>query len=75
MICSVCKKDRHEVHARNSRLMPTTKLILCNECLEKKREPRYIIILHGRANGFDSIKRYIKERRYVGEEISTHELV
>lgn len=55
--------------------MPDMKLLLCNDCLENKREPRFVIVLHGRANGFEAIAPYIKAHRYVGEEISAHELV
>ena len=56
--------------------MPGMKLLLCNECLDKKREPRYIIVIVGRGeDGWDKVKNYIKQRRYVGDEISTHELV
>lgn len=76
MICSVCQENRHEVHARKSRLMPGAKLFLCNECLAAKREPRHIIVIVGRGpDGWNIVKDYIKNRRYVGREISTHELV
>lgn len=75
MICSVCKRNRAEVHPKKSKLMPDMKLLLCNDCLENKREPRFVIVLHGRANGFAAIAPYIKAHRYVGEEISAHELV
>jgi hypothetical protein len=40
-----------------------------------KREPRYLIIIYGRANGFDSVAPYIKQRRYVGKEILAQEFV
>lgn len=48
-------------------------LFLCNECIENKREPRYLIILMGRANGFEYVSDYIAKRRYVGEEILASE--
>ena len=75
MICSVCKKNRAEVHPKKSKLMPNMKLLLCNECLENKREPRFVIVIHGRENGFESIRAYIKDHRYVGDVITARELV
>lgn len=74
MICSSCGKHRAELHPKKSRLMDMT-LLLCNECSKKKMEPRYVIVLYGRSNGFDSVADYIKNRRYVGEDIRADEFV
>ena len=49
-------------------------LILCNECLENKREPRWTIVLAGRAGKFDLIRPYLKNHRYVGAKITADEL-
>jgi hypothetical protein len=75
MICSVCKKNKAEVHAKKSKLMPDMKLLLCNDCLEEKREPRFAIVIYGRENGFEPIRKYIKDHRYVGDPITARELV
>lgn len=75
MLCSVCKQNRNEIHPKKSRLMADAKLYLCNECLKEKREPRYLVVLHGRSNGIDSISDYIKNKRYVGAEILLSELI
>lgn len=50
-------------------------LLLCNDCAKQKMEPRYIIVLYGRSNGFDSVSEYIRNRRYVGEDIRADEFV
>jgi hypothetical protein len=50
-------------------------LLLCNDCLKKKMEPRFVIVLYGRSNGFDSVAEYIRNRRYVGDEILAEEFV
>lgn len=75
MLCSTCKKPKADLHARKSRLMPTVTLYQCNECVKAKMEPRYIIILYGRANGAESVSEYIRNHRYVGEPILAKELV
>ena len=38
-------------------------------------EPRYLIIIHGKAQGFEAVSPWIKKRRYIGEEILASELV
>lgn len=50
-------------------------LLLCNECIELKREPRFMIILVGRRDGHQKVLDYIKNRRYVGKEITAKELM
>lgn len=43
---------------------------MCATCIEKKYEPRYLIILSIRSAGInDTIKKIIHERRYLGKEI------
>lgn len=75
MTCSACGKNKNELTPQKSRLATATTLYLCGDCIKDKREPRYLIILHGRANGFESVADYIKRHRYVGKEISAHEFV
>lgn len=74
MKCSSCDKQKHELNPRNSRLMKTMKLFLCSDCDKNKFEPRWIIILVGRANGLPAVAEYIKKGRYVGEPITAKEL-
>lgn len=75
MVCSCCSKQKAELHPRKSALQKTMPLIMCNECIKGKREPRYLIILHARANGAESVADYIRNRRYCGAEITGRELV
>lgn len=74
MKCSSCGRDKNSLTPKKSRLSGTP-LFLCSECVDMKREPRYLIIIYGRANGFDSVAPYIKQRRYVGKEILAQEFV
>lgn len=74
MECTSCRKQKHELHHKKSRLTGQP-LILCNSCIKDKMEPRYLIILHARANGAESVRDYIKFRRYHGAEITGMELV
>ena len=76
MLCSVCKKQRNTVTPKKSNLMKDVDLFLCNECLEGKREPRYLIVLAGRS-GIDMtvLRPYLRNHRYCGDEITAKELL
>jgi hypothetical protein len=58
---------------KNSKLMPGTRLFLCDECIGM--EPRYLIVIFARQNGLGAVASYISKRRYRGEEIMAKELV
>lgn len=75
MQCSSCGKHKDDLKPRKSRLMTSVNLFLCTDCFEQKREPRWIIVLHGRANGFESVQEYIAKKRYVGADILAEEFV
>jgi hypothetical protein len=75
MKCQVCDQHRAELHARKSRLMAGMTLTLCNDCINAKREPRFLIILVGRQEGPAKVADYIRTRRYCGKEITARELV
>lgn len=75
MVCTSCDKQKAELHAKKSRLEPGMTLYLCNECIRGKMEPRFIIILHGRANGAESVADYVKHHRYHGNPILAKELI
>lgn len=74
-ICTVCKGPRKQLQARNSKLVPGMTLLLCNDCVAEKREPRFAIILKARAEGPAAVEEYLKKRRYVGEEILLSEIL
>lgn len=75
MICSSCGKQRNELSARKSKLMANVPLFLCAECAKRKMEPRYLIILVGRAKGPEAVAEYIRNRRYHGNDILASELI
>lgn len=50
-------------------------LYLCDGCSRAKMEPRFLIILYGRSNGAESVADYIKNHRYIGDEIRAKELI
>lgn len=73
MICASCSQNKAEVHPKRSAVAPAQTILKCNSCIEKKLEPRYLIIIYGRRNGFDSVSEFIKQRRYVGNDILASE--
>jgi hypothetical protein len=75
MICTICRKQRHELTPKQSELMPQMKLLLCNSCMTSRYEPRHVIIIVGRSMGYEEVKDYIERRRYLGEEITARELL
>ena len=75
MTCSVCKRNRQNVTTKKSALMPGIDLILCNECLDNKREPRWMIIMAGRSGNTDKIKPYLRHHRYCGDKITAEEIL
>jgi hypothetical protein len=75
MVCSSCGNQKHECHARKSKLIENMPLFLCNDCISGNKEPRYIIIIAGRQYGTKHVSDYIIKRRYCGEEILAKELI
>lgn len=73
MKCSSCGKQKANLSARKSKLIPSINLIYCADCIKGRFEPRYIIILYGRLNGFESVVDYVKNHRYVGNPILASE--
>lgn len=71
--CSSCDKFRHQLKAKKSKLLPTFTVYLCNDCISKKYEPRWIVIMAGRRYGAAYVKEYVENKRYVGEEILLRE--
>ena len=75
MVCTVCKKPKHSLRPRKSKLIPGTQMFLCDECFTNKREPRWAIILRARQDGPESVTEWVKNHRYVGEPIMLSDLV
>lgn len=74
VLCYSCKKTKNKLNLKRSNLFPIN-LLMCETCISKKVEPRWIIILAGRQLGSDAVKDYILKRRYEGAEISASELL
>lgn len=74
MVCMSCKGQKSGLRKRKSKLMGTD-LFLCAVCYEKKYEPRYAVILSARSHGINYVEDWIKNKRYVGEEITIRELL
>jgi hypothetical protein len=71
--CSSCDQIRYQLKRKQSKLIPSFTLNLCNDCITKKFEPRWIIIMAGRQFGAGYVKDYLEPKRYVGEEILLRE--
>lgn len=73
MTCSSCNKQKIELHAKKSKLLPNLSLYMCSSCIEKKFEPRFTIVLAAR-NGID-VYDYVWNRRYYGDDILGKEIL
>ncbi|MDA0949739.1 MAG: hypothetical protein O3A64_03330 [Proteobacteria bacterium] len=74
ILCYSCNKSKNKLDVKKSSLLPIN-LFICETCSSSKFEPRWVIILSGRANGLEYVKEHITKRRYVGNEISAAELL
>lgn len=74
--CSSCQKQRAKLNSVSSKLKPSMRIYMCNECIALKREPRWLIILTGKQEGgFAKIEPYIRHHRYCGEPITAKQLL
>lgn len=75
-ICQSCNKVKAELHVKKSSLISGMNLLMCKTCIASKFEPRFVIILYGRQNGWDSVSPFLVPRqRYVGEPIAASDLI
>lgn len=74
--CFVCGKQKApgQIHRGQSKLIKTESFLICNTCDAEKKEPRAYIIIVARTRGFEKVKDYINNRRYVGDEITAKEI-
>lgn len=76
MKCQSCEKDKAKLHVVKSRVIPSLDLKLCPSCKFDGLEPRFVIILGARSGGReDVIKELVRERKYLGEDITLHEIL
>lgn len=74
ILCYSCNKNKHKLNAKKSSLLPIN-LLMCETCINAKLEPRWVVILAGRASGADFVREFVLKKRYLGEEISASELL
>lgn len=65
---------RQKLKVVDSALLMNKKFNMCGDCISRNIEPRWAIILAGRAFGVDHVLDVINERRYTGDEISVRDL-
>ncbi len=70
LLCQSCLEQKMTLRKVKSALIKTMDILMCATCIDKKYEPRYLIILSIRSAGMsEGIKRIIHERRYLGSDI------
>jgi hypothetical protein len=74
ILCYSCNKNKNQLNAKKSSLLPIT-LLMCETCISSKFEPRWVIILSGRQNGPESVREFVLKKKYVGDDISASELL
>lgn len=72
-MCTVCRQDKTALTSVRSEINPKMTLTVCDPCKSGHLEPRFLIIITGRQEGFNAVKKYISARRYVGDEILANE--
>lgn len=76
MKCQSCEQDKAKLHVVQSEIVPSLDLKLCASCKFDNLEPRFVIILGARSGADrDKIKEVVRERRYLGKEITLHEVL
>lgn len=76
MKCQSCEEDKAKLHVVRSEIVPSLDLKLCASCKFDKMEPRFVIILGARSGADkDKIREIVRDRRYIGEEITLHEVL
>jgi protein-arginine kinase activator protein McsA len=75
MLCYSCNKQRAEISLRKSALLSGVNLMLCQQCIDSKFEPRWVVILAGRQQGAQYVRDYVVKKRYYGKDILGSELI
>jgi len=75
MLCQSCNNSKSQLYYVKSNIMNSISLNMCKTCIDNKFEPRWVIILAARSLGSESIKDYIVNKRYVGEQITGVEII
>lgn len=76
LLCQSCLQQKMTLRKVKSALIESMDILLCATCIDKKYEPRYLIILSIRSSGVsDNIKKIINERRYLGSDILASDIL
>lgn len=74
MTCASCQKHKYQLRARKSKLSGQ-KMLVCNDCFDKKYEPRWLVIVTAQDEGIETVQDYLVNRRYYGDEIPAVDLL
>lgn len=75
IICTSCQQPKNELTAAWSQLIAGLRLFRCAACHTGKKEPRWAILMAAKTMGNDSVRPWVANHRYVGEEIKLREVV
>ena len=70
-----CCDAAGDLVVRKSSLKKGVQFALCPVCLKENHEPRWWLILFGRANGVRAVEKQVKNGLYCGKEILARELL
>ena len=74
-ICASCRKQKYEVHGRDSALIPSIKLLMCKTCIRKGYEPRHTVILAARSGKMREATPFIVNHLYEGDPIVASDIL
>lgn len=75
LLCQSCGEQKMSLRKVKSSLINAVELIMCATCISNKYEPRFIVILAARTFGVKDVKKFIVERRYLGDEIPASDIL
>jgi len=76
LTCQSCSQQKADLSAHKSTLYKDMTLWMCKSCISQKFEPRWIVVLYGRQNGFSSVVHLLApKQRYVGAPIAAADLI
>jgi len=73
--CASCDKQRFELKNTASKLLPTMKFLLCNDCIAKGWEPRWAVVMAAQQFGNQHVRAFVSKKKYAGNPIAFEEVV
>ncbi len=76
VICHSCSQPKHSLESRRSKVAGMD-ILICKTCIDKGYEPRHLLIIAYRSGEAmrKKAKKYIEDRKYVGEIIMLTEVL